>query len=237
MTNKNEVVKQENAVQAHDESIISSIVLNGDISKLNPDDKVRYYNLFCQSLGLNPVTQPFKVLTLNGKQVLYATKDATEQLRKINKVSIVDMQKEIKNDIFIVTVKGQDKDGRYDISTGAVNIAGLKGDALANAMLKAETKAKRRLTLSISGLGIMDETEIETMPGVKHAEPEIKPIEQNTQPTNSEMDELNMIQADIMKCNSRADIVTLWKVTPNAKKYEALFKNRMAEIETANGGK
>jgi hypothetical protein len=41
-----------------------------------------------------------------------------------------------------------------------VNIEGLKGEALANALMKAETKAKRRATLSAVGLGMMDESEI-----------------------------------------------------------------------------
>jgi hypothetical protein len=50
---------------------------------------------------------------------------------------------------------------------GAVAIAGLKGEALANALMKAETKAKRRVTLSISGLGMLDETEAEDLPGAQ----------------------------------------------------------------------
>ena len=33
--------------------------------------------------------------------------------------------------------------------------------------MKAETKAKRRATLSIVGLGLLDETETETIPGAK----------------------------------------------------------------------
>jgi hypothetical protein len=48
---------------------------------------------------------------------------------------------------------------------GATSIKGLAGDNLVNAKLKAITKAKRRLTLSICGLGFLDETEIETIPG------------------------------------------------------------------------
>jgi hypothetical protein len=36
----------------------------------------------------------------------------------------------------------------------------LKGEARANTILKAVTKAKRRVTLSISGLGFLDETEV-----------------------------------------------------------------------------
>ena len=44
-------------------------------------------------------------------------------------------------------------------SIGAVSIKGLQGENLANALMKAETKAKRRVTLSLAGLGWLDETE------------------------------------------------------------------------------
>lgn len=37
-----------------DETIISSIVINGDLSKLNPTQKVAYYRQFCERLGLDP---------------------------------------------------------------------------------------------------------------------------------------------------------------------------------------
>ena len=40
-----------------------------------------------------------------------------------------------------------------------------------NAKLKAITKAKRRVTLSICGLGFLDETEIETIPTRPHSQP------------------------------------------------------------------
>jgi hypothetical protein len=45
-----------------------------------------------------------------------------------------------------------------------VSIANVNGEARANAMMKAETKAKRRVTLSICGLGMLDETEVESIP-------------------------------------------------------------------------
>jgi hypothetical protein len=150
-----------------DKSIISNIVLKGDLSGLKPEEKVRYYNIFCESLGLNPVTKPFDIITLNNKQVLYAKKECTEQLRKINGVSIVELKKMFDNGLYIVEAKAQDKTGKIDISTGAVSIINLKGDNLANAIMKAETKAKRRVTLSICGLGILDETELETIPEFK----------------------------------------------------------------------
>jgi len=153
-----------NEVTKRDENIVASIVLRGDISGLNEQDKVAYYNGICESLGLNPLTRPFQYLRLNGKEVLYATKDATEQLRKINGVSVLDIETNVIEGVYIVKAKGQDKTGRTDTATGAVPINGMSGDKLANALMKAETKAKRRLTLSICGLGILDETELETIP-------------------------------------------------------------------------
>lgn len=147
--------------------IIADLVLQGDVGSFSPEAKVEYYNRFCDSLGLNPLTRPFQYLKLNGKQVLYATKDATEQLRKINGVSVTDLKREMMGDVCIVTARGVDKSGRTDAATGAVSIKGLAGDALANALMKTETKAKRRLTLSICGLGILDETEIETIPDAR----------------------------------------------------------------------
>ncbi len=43
-------------------------------------------------------------------------------------------------------------------------IEGLKGEARANAIMKCVTKAKRRVTLSICGLGMLDETEVDSIP-------------------------------------------------------------------------
>jgi hypothetical protein len=45
--------------------------------------RTEYYTRLCSSLGLNPLTQPFEYLTLNGKLVLYAKRAGADQLRKI----------------------------------------------------------------------------------------------------------------------------------------------------------
>lgn len=146
-----------------DSQIIESLVLQGDISKMSAEQKVNYYNWLCKSLGLNPATQPFQIIKFQGKETLYAKKDATEQLRKIYGVSIIEIQDKLENEIFRVNVKIMDKKGRTDSGLGVVSLKGLSGDALCNAMMKAETKAKRRATLSICGLGILDESETDTI--------------------------------------------------------------------------
>lgn len=153
----NQIVQQDNV------SVIESVVINGDLGKLSPDQRVNYYRSVCQSTGLNPLTKPFDYIQLSGKLTLYARKDATDQLRKIHNVSITRLEREIVNDVYTVIAHAKDMTGREDSSIGAVNVKNLQGDALANAMMKAETKSKRRVTLSICGLGWLDETEIETI--------------------------------------------------------------------------
>lgn len=146
---------------------IETAIINGDLSKLTPEQRVNHYLAVCKSTGLNPLTKPFDYINLSGKLVLYAKKDCTDQLRKNNHVSIVKLERETISGVYVVTAYAEDNQGRSDSSIGAVNIESLKGDTLANAMMKAETKAKRRVTLSICGLGWLDETEIETIHGAQ----------------------------------------------------------------------
>ena len=145
---------------------LEQVLIGGDLSKLNAADRVMYYKAVCDSVKLNPLTKPFEYITLNGKLTLYARRDATDQLRQLHKVSIEIAAREVVEDCYVVTARATTPI-RQDESIGAVNIAGLKGDVRANAMMKAETKAKRRVTLSICGLGMLDETEVDSIPGAR----------------------------------------------------------------------
>jgi hypothetical protein len=123
---------------------------------------------------LEPSTGPFIYIKFQGKMVLYPKKEAAEQLRVNRQISITDMRQTIIDDILMVTVSGRDGEGRTDVATGAVSLvypslvtewvngqkqtkthplAGqrITGEDLANAAMKAETKAKRRLTFSLCG--------------------------------------------------------------------------------------
>ncbi len=151
-------------------SIIEQVAITGDLAQLQPKQRVEYYQAVCQSLGLNPLTKPFDYINLNGKLTLYAKKDCTEQLRKIHKISIERLEREQVGDLYMVTAYAKNSAGRIDIDSGAVAIKGIMGDKLANAMMKAVTKAKRRVTLSICGLGWVDEAELETIPTAQAVE-------------------------------------------------------------------
>jgi hypothetical protein len=148
-------------------SAIEQVLISGDLSRLTSEQRVSYYNKTCESLGLNPLTQPFAYINLNGKLTLYARKDCTEQLRGIRNISIGIASREVVEGVYVVTARATNQAGRSDESIGAVPIDKLTGEARANCMMKAETKAKRRVTLSFCGLGILDETEIESIPGAR----------------------------------------------------------------------
>jgi hypothetical protein len=166
------------ATQNDQASMIEQVVIQGDLSKLSPAERTSYYRAVCDSLGLNPLTKPFDYIRLNGQLTLYARRDATDQLRRIYGVNLNIVSRERLDDLYIVTARATDQDGRQDESTGVVSLAGLKGDNLANALMKAETKAKRRVTLSLVGLGWLDETEIETIPSARPAA-QVEPLQGN----------------------------------------------------------
>lgn len=169
---------------------IEKVLITGDLSPLSPDDRVKYYNAVCKSLGLNPMTVPFYYLVFKeygdddaqqgqqtgGKLQLYANKSCAEQLRKIHGISVVgEAKRYVENDIIYSEVMVQDRTGRTDRALGAVpiykfkRISGslqrikLSDRELANAWMKADTKARRRATLSICGLSFLDESELDTM--------------------------------------------------------------------------
>ena len=159
-----------------DGTTVERVLLDGDLGQLSAAQRVTYYGKVCDTLGLNPLTRPFEYLVLNNKLTLYARREATEQLRKLHHVSLTIAARELVEDTYLVTARAVLPDGRVDESIGAKSIANLKGEARANAMMTAETKAKRRVTLSICGLGMLDESEVaDDIPASPDPDPPIPP--------------------------------------------------------------
>lgn len=176
-----------------DPDILEQLLAVNDLTVLTSAQRVKLIRMMCESLGLNPLTRPLQFVEFKSgdgdnaasktKLSIYATKECTEQLRKIHCVSVEDLKREIIDSLCIVTAYVKDKEGRTDAAIGAVALekpgkapyvyngvqqpgwAAVPFDATqkANAMMKCETKAKRRATLSICGLGFLDETQIEDL--------------------------------------------------------------------------
>jgi hypothetical protein len=175
---------------------VEAVLIQGDLKALTPEQRTDYYLRVCASLGLNPLTRPFEYLTFQGRLILYARRDATEQLRRRDAISITIVGRKLEADVYTVSARAKTADGREDESDGAVFVGGLRGESLANAYMKAETKAKRRVTLSICGLGMLDETEVGEAPAAQaqpvRAEPARELVEAKPEPTASEKERVEM---------------------------------------------
>lgn len=162
-------------------SKVEAALIEGDLGKLTTEEKLKHYLQVCESLGLNPHTKPFGYILLQGKVTLYALRACTDQLRTIHGVSVVSIQTVVAGGLVTVTATVRDKTGREDTDIGCVCLDGLRGEMLANAHMKAITKAKRRATLSLCGLGWLDESEADSIPSAKIVH-EPAPLATSSQP-------------------------------------------------------
>lgn len=186
MASKKKPVSKQLATLKSTEQLESSsmveALLGGDLGKLSDPQLLSYYNELCKSLSLNPLTKPFIFIRdKEDRLIMYASKACTEQLRQIHNLNIVITSREKLDGVYMVIAKAKDKHGREDEAIGVAALEkeeinwvwneaskkktpqrtgktiALRGEELANAMMKAETKAKRRVTLSIAGLGAFDD--------------------------------------------------------------------------------
>ena len=150
---------------------IEEMVIRQNIAKMSPTEKIVYVKSLNDALGLDWRLNGIGLINLQGKEVPYIQRAGTDQLRQKNKISITITGREKVGDCYVVTARATTPDGRTDESIGVVPLQAfgkaLNGDQLANAFMKAETKAKRRVTLSICGCGFMDESETESVPHEK----------------------------------------------------------------------
>lgn len=163
----------------HDD-IVAKLVIDGDLSGLTPTQRVDYYVHRCKLLGLDPGEKPFELLKLDGKLVLYASKTCTNALTRVNRLSVAVVSTQINGDLVTVIARAQDQSGRYTDDVGVldlsdVTVAGgrnkwgkdVAGIGRPNAIMKCVTKAKRRAVLSLVGLGVLDDSEVDSVRGAK----------------------------------------------------------------------
>ncbi|NBV89481.1 MAG: hypothetical protein EBR88_08240 [Betaproteobacteria bacterium] len=216
------------------------LIVGGDLSKLSPAQRVEVYMARCEAAGLDARTQPFAYLSLSGKLTLYATKAATDQLvanRKLS-VQITDRKHLAGLDLYEVVARVTHPDGRICEDVGVVNMKGLSGDAAANAILKAITKAKRRAVLSACGLGMLDETETETIQGAT-VRPVVEIITQPEPAAEVAVAEVIESSEEDKQAEIRKAIGTAWReysyspAQAKAHLLEATGKDRVADLSLA----
>lgn len=189
-------------------------VMNGDYSSLNEEQKQKIYLVRCEAAGLDPRTSALQWMKLQGKVVLYATKGATDQLIAIHHLTVEIVDRRVDEDgIYEVQCRVKRTDGSYVDDLAALSIKGLQGEAMSNARMKCVTKAKRRTVLSACGLGLLDESEVESIPG---AVP-LPSTAQGCQPSQDELKALGEVAkaAGIVNPKQLREWLAGWDDLPN----------------------
>lgn len=141
-----------------------------DSRSLSPEDRAAYVAEICRALKLNPLTRPVQFLALQGREVLYLTRGATDQLAARHGLNRETLEgpdfRTIENvKVAFCKVKASLPTGRYEVATATLKMASPADD-----LMKVETKAKRRATLSILGIGLLSEEEAESIPANERAD-------------------------------------------------------------------
>ena len=162
---------------------IEQALIGGNLINLTPEERVKLYMQTCKSLKLNPMTKPFEFILMKDwnenseKLILYATRNCTDQLRSVYgasdvpgslhrsedegalyaEIAVVGRNGRVSQDLGVIPFLRYKKGGgTWDVRTSPRD--------LANAKMHVVTKARRRATLALYGLGgIVDESELDTM--------------------------------------------------------------------------
>ena len=181
------------AARSHgvDTDAMQRFVLDGDLSSIPPPKRASLYVALCAYIGVDPIERPFLIFRDGKREVLYAARSCTSALCRARGISreILGLTTETLAGHETIVAKARATiiaTGRHDEATGAVPVLVndmewdeqarrkvSKGwrkptpDEVSNAVMKAETKAKRRAVLDLVGLGIPDESELATIKGAR----------------------------------------------------------------------
>ena len=142
-----------------------------DSRSLSGEDRAAYVAAICAALKLNPLTRPVRFLALQGGETLYLTRGATDQLAArhgLNRATLEGPDFRTLENVKVAYCKVRVTlpSGRFEEATATLKITSPADD-----LMRVETKAKRRGTLSILGVGVLSEEEAESIPASEHAKP------------------------------------------------------------------
>ncbi len=171
------VIKPHNKVEIKPD-VMSKFLRTGDVIHFNDEEKLQIMHMICKRLGVDPISRPLELLKLPGtdkmpaREIWYLSATGCELIAGIWKMSFRIKEKGIEKDegvaYYVIEGKIPDTD-RVDEATAYVE-CGTRltngevklwfGTQMANARMKAETKARRRLIRRLTGLDFIDEDDI-----------------------------------------------------------------------------
>uniref|UniRef100_B8HNE4 Uncharacterized protein n=1 Tax=Cyanothece sp. (strain PCC 7425 / ATCC 29141) TaxID=395961 RepID=B8HNE4_CYAP4 len=142
---------------------IAKAFKDNGVHTLTAIERRNFYRWQCDRLGLDVYSFPLDYLeTRDGRLILYPNQRATDQLRKHRGLSVRIVSREMVDDLAIVTAECCDRDGRITQAMGTAEMTDKFGKPLtaalrATALMKADTRARRRATLAACGLDSEEE--------------------------------------------------------------------------------
>jgi hypothetical protein len=159
-------------------------LIRGDVSNVPREALLRYVFTFCERVGISPLAVPFSLMKTQQGMQLVANRNFYDAVA--NKYSV---SRECVGEgffegtkLYYTRYRATTPDGRVTEDMALVDTAGLNGKDLANAIMKAHTKGRNRVTRAHLGFPFPDETEAETVPGASVVSIEEVPSGSNGEP-------------------------------------------------------
>ena len=203
------------------EQLLSEVQASGnDTTRLPTQDKAALLRGLSKALGLNPLSGGVMLLRTGGKETLYVTKVGTDQIAAREKLSRETVcGPEVRaiegKKVVFCQVRARHPDGRSEMSTATLPLADPVND-----LMKCETKAKRRATLSVCGLGLLAEDEIETIQGAQKVDVDTGAL---PEPEDDGADGSRAFAAYVESLTTATDATSIRRL------YHALIENLRAE--------
>lgn len=197
-----EVIDLDSYIEDATTAFQQAVAANRDTAGLRPEHRGALLNELARALKLNPLTKPVIFLKTGQGESIYVTRQGADQIAarlRLNRETVVgpEVRDILGVKVFFCQVRVTAPDGRSEMATATLPAV----DVLMG-LMKVETKAKRRATLSIAGLGMLSEEDAEEM-GIDAA------IDR-TPPANEPTAAQNKLALDLDDCTYNRDAVALW---------------------------
>jgi hypothetical protein len=149
----------------------AELMVTGNLAGMTMVQKAEFLGKLAEAEGIPAFPPPYVIIQdSQGKQKIVSTKSRAEALRNRDRISVktsyfgpMRQGSEFNKDFWEAQVEASAPDGRVDTNVGIVFLGNLSGEARSNKMMAALTKAQNRVTYSICGASMPDETEADSM--------------------------------------------------------------------------
>lgn len=209
-----------------------------DLESLNEQQRQDYVKAVCEHMGV-PSNLNLVMLAYLDEQdgprrlVAYAKRGATEIVRDQRGINVTDLTSKEVGGSIVFTATGKDSKGRQEMSTGAKFIAGLTGKDLDDAIMTAQTRATRRMTLQFIGAGILDESEVNPKNTVelKNTTPVIVPPQPTVTPSTAPGKDITALASTVITHAPEGDTVVHTTVSEEEEKEkQAAFEAQQRKM-------